>query len=191
MNMTNSLPVDHEIHRECHCHECATAPDPGVVQDAIENMTLVQKLKYHGLLRFAGWWSIFAGALAVNSVCPICGTQGCPVGIGTTGIIAAFFAGLKQWGIVFFKKTVDIIRTFFRNKTYLNAAERGIIMDQNFNASEIKKGYHPEGYRIDKTASPMDFYTKWEITPEGKWINPKPTCFDSMPQEGWHKTESF
>jgi len=33
----------------------------------------------------------------------------------------------------------------------------------------------------------MDLYTKWQITPEGKWINPKPACFDSMPQEGWYK----
>lgn len=62
-------------------------------------------------------------------------------------------------------------------------------MKQSFEASEIKKGYHPEGYRIDKTSSPLDFYTKWEITPGGKWINAKPTCFHSMPQEGWYKTD--
>jgi hypothetical protein len=58
---------------------------------------------------------------------------------------------------------------------------------EKFKARDIQVGFHPEGYRIDKTASAMDFYTKWEITPEGLWINPKPTCFDSMPQEGWHK----
>lgn len=61
------------------------------------------------------------------------------------------------------------------------------IMNKKFEATDIQIGFHPGGYRIDKTASPMDFYTKWQITPEGKWINPKPTCFDSMPQEGWHK----
>ena len=60
-------------------------------------------------------------------------------------------------------------------------------MDKTFKATDIQIGFHAEGYRIDKTASPMDFYTKWQITPEGKWINPKPTCFDSMPQEGWYK----
>ena len=64
-------------------------------------------------------------------------------------------------------------------------------MSETYSASEIKKGYHPGGYRIDKTASPMDYYTKWEITPEGKWINMKATCFDSMPQAGWHKAETF
>jgi hypothetical protein len=60
-------------------------------------------------------------------------------------------------------------------------------MDKKFKATDIQIGLRPEGYRIDKTASPMDFYTKWEFTPEGKWINPKPTCFDSMPQEGLSK----
>ena len=64
-------------------------------------------------------------------------------------------------------------------------------MKKTFNASVIKKGFHPEGYRIDKTSSPLDFYTKWEITPEGKWTNQKPTCFDSMPQKGWFQTDLF
>jgi len=60
-------------------------------------------------------------------------------------------------------------------------------MDTKFKATEIQKGFHPEGYRIDKAAPVMDFYTKWEITPSGEWINPKPSCFHSMPQEGWIK----
>ncbi|HOP63926.1 MAG TPA: hypothetical protein PK358_08980 [Spirochaetota bacterium] len=62
-------------------------------------------------------------------------------------------------------------------------------MEKTFNASEISKGFHPEGYRIDKTASPLDFYTKWEITADGKWANPKPVSFHSMPQDGWHQAE--
>ncbi len=61
--------------------------------------------------------------------------------------------------------------------------------ESTFKASDVAKGFHPEGYRIDKTASPLDFYTKWEITPEGKWTNPKPVSFDSMPREGWYKEE--
>jgi len=60
-------------------------------------------------------------------------------------------------------------------------------MDKAFKARDIQIGFHPEGYRIDKTASPIHFYTKWQITPEGKWINPKPASFHSMPQEGWCK----
>ena len=41
-------------------------------------------------------------------------------------------------------------------------------MDKTFKATDIQIGFHPEGYRIDNTASPIDFYTKWQITPEGK-----------------------
>ena len=64
------------------------------------------------------------------------------------------------------------------------------MMGELFKASDIRIGYHPKGYRIDKTASAMDLYTKWAIE-DGKWVNPKPVCFDSLPQEGWHKTESL
>ncbi|MBN2078430.1 MAG: hypothetical protein JW838_05660 [Spirochaetes bacterium] len=60
--------------------------------------TFVKKLVASGALRFAGWWSIFAGALALYSVCPVCGTVGCPVGIGVTGVLAGLLAALKQWG---------------------------------------------------------------------------------------------
>ncbi|HQO03050.1 MAG TPA: hypothetical protein PLI62_12335 [Spirochaetota bacterium] len=60
--------------------------------------SFARKLLTSGVIRFAGWWSIFAGALALNSVCPICGGVACPVGLGTTGIIAGLLAGIKQWG---------------------------------------------------------------------------------------------
>jgi hypothetical protein len=61
-------------------------------------------------------------------------------------------------------------------------------MDKTFKASEIQIGFHPDGYRIDKTTSPINYYTKWQITPEGQWIKPKPASFHSMPQEGWYKS---
>lgn len=60
--------------------------------------SFARKLFTSGVIRFAGWWSIFAGALALNSVCPICGGVACPVGLGTTDIIAGLLAGIKQWG---------------------------------------------------------------------------------------------
>lgn len=62
-------------------------------------------------------------------------------------------------------------------------------MDKTCKASEIQVGFHPDGYRINKTASPIELYTKWEITPRGEWINPKPVSFHSMPQEGWYKSD--
>jgi len=64
-------------------------------------------------------------------------------------------------------------------------------MGQTFQAREIETGYHPDGYRIDKTASPMDRYTSWQITAEGRWTNKQPVCFDSMPQDGWIKADPW
>ncbi len=63
----------------------------------------VRRFLASGAFRFAGWWSIFAGALALNSTCPVCGGASCPVGIGTTGAIAAALAGVKQWGSPVFR----------------------------------------------------------------------------------------
>ena len=64
-------------------------------------------------------------------------------------------------------------------------------MADAFRANEIETGYHPEGYRIDKTASPMNRYTRWRIAPDGEWCDPTPVCFDSLPQEGWLKAKAF
>ncbi|MBN1759280.1 MAG: hypothetical protein JW863_13220 [Chitinispirillaceae bacterium] len=63
-------------------------------------------------------------------------------------------------------------------------------MQQTFKANDIEIGYHPSGYRIDKAASPMDRYTRWEIDPAGNWHKSVPVCFDSMPKDGWFKTDN-
>ncbi|HOP62773.1 MAG TPA: hypothetical protein PK358_05550 [Spirochaetota bacterium] len=111
MNSKNILPVDQNVHRGCDCHKCNVKTESGNKQNSSGRFSFIKRLFSTGALRFAGWWSIFAGALAVNSVCPVCGSQGCPVGIGTTGIIAAFFAATKQWGGIFLKKIRDYIRS--------------------------------------------------------------------------------
>ena len=64
-------------------------------------------------------------------------------------------------------------------------------MEQTFKATEITIGYHPTGYRIDGTTSPMNLYTKWDIAADGRWIRPRAVCFDSLPQEGWRKADGF
>ena len=64
-------------------------------------------------------------------------------------------------------------------------------MKQEFRVTEIDVGYHPDGFRIDKTASPLNRYTRWEIPDGGEWENPTPVCFDSLPAEGWIKVDSF
>ncbi len=64
----------------------------------VAGRALLRKTAAAGLVRFAGWWSLFAGALALNSVCPVCGNAGCPTGIGSFGLIAAVLAFFKQYG---------------------------------------------------------------------------------------------
>ena len=64
-------------------------------------------------------------------------------------------------------------------------------MDITFRPDEIDIGFHPNGYRIDKTASPMNRYTKWQFSPGKRWCNPRPVCFDSLPQSGWIKIDKF
>ena len=64
-------------------------------------------------------------------------------------------------------------------------------MERTLKANEIDIGYHQDGYRIDRTASPMNRYTLWEQAADGSWINPEPVCFDSLPREGWLKAEGF
>jgi hypothetical protein len=64
-------------------------------------------------------------------------------------------------------------------------------MEQTFKATEINVGFHPDGYRIDKTASPMNLYTKWQISDDGRWHSPVPVDFDALPEDGWFKVEGF
>ncbi len=64
-------------------------------------------------------------------------------------------------------------------------------MEETFKAEDIHIGYHPDGYRIDKTASPINKYTKWEFGPDGGWKGGKPVCFHSLPESGWIKAEKF
>ena len=64
-------------------------------------------------------------------------------------------------------------------------------MEQTFTAEQISVGFHPDGYRIDKTTSPMNRYTKWRIMSGNRWCDPEPVCFDSLPHEGWVAKDKF
>lgn len=65
------------------------------------------------------------------------------------------------------------------------------MMSMCFDAIEIDVGFHPNGYRIDKTASPMNRYTKWQVGPGNRWSHPMPVCFEDLPVSGWFKTDRF
>ena len=64
-------------------------------------------------------------------------------------------------------------------------------MDPVLDAKDVVVGFHPSGYRIDKTASPMNRYTKWDISAGNHWCNPKPVCFDCLPQNCWIAKDKF
>ena len=64
-------------------------------------------------------------------------------------------------------------------------------MNLTLAAKDIVIGFHPSGYRIDKTASPMNRYTKWEIQQGNHWCNPRSVCFNSLPPAGWIATDRF
>ncbi len=66
------------------------------------------------IYKFFGWWIIFAGGMTVFSVCPICGQTGCPIGIGTTGILAGIFSLIKTGG----KSYISTLKRFFTNRKH-------------------------------------------------------------------------
>jgi len=59
-----------------------------------------------GVIRFFGWWLAFFGLYSSSSVCPFCGQQGCPVGIGSAGLLGVIFAIIiRSWNrITIFSK---------------------------------------------------------------------------------------
>ena len=54
--------------------------------------------RWSSLKRSALWFLAFFGIYASSSVCPFCGTPGCPVGVGGAAVVAGTFACLWQYG---------------------------------------------------------------------------------------------
>ncbi len=71
-------------------HNCGTNNPESVKALRISPLGYIIKL-------FAKWFG-FTSIYAAFSVCPFCGQQGCPVGIGSASIIGVFFALLfNDW----------------------------------------------------------------------------------------------
>ena len=54
--------------------------------------------RWDSLKRYVLWFLAFFGIYASSSVCPFCGTPGCPVGVGGAALVAGAFACLWQYG---------------------------------------------------------------------------------------------
>ena len=95
-------------------------------------------------------------------------------------------ATFKRLPFIIYFREGEVVRSTSAIQT---KEEIDAILDKEFSirkkAKEIDIGYHPLGYRIDKTAPPMDRYTKWEIGSDGHWLNAIPVCFHALPEYGW------
>ncbi len=54
--------------------------------------------RWDSLKRYVLWFLAFFGIYASSSVCPFCGTPGCPVGVGGAALVAGAFTCLWQYG---------------------------------------------------------------------------------------------
>jgi len=62
--------------------------------------------------RWLLWFLAFFGIYASSSVCPFCGTPGCPVGAGGAALVGGIFTVWWQYG----KKVVGGLARFFRKR---------------------------------------------------------------------------
>ena len=87
-------------HPDCCGHEtvggaAAAGNSTGALPDRLENAagTISGSLK-----RWVLWFLAFFGIYASSSVCPFCGTTGCPVGVAGAAVVGGVFACLWQYG---------------------------------------------------------------------------------------------
>jgi len=64
-------------------------------------------------------------------------------------------------------------------------------MTETYPKEEVNIACHPSGYRIDKTASPINFYTRWKVDEKGRWRECEPVDFADLPRQGWIKSKGF
>jgi hypothetical protein len=67
-------------------------------QTSLENPESQDSISPSALKRWALWFLTFFGIYSASSVCPFCGTLGCPVGAGGAVLVGGFFAGLMHYG---------------------------------------------------------------------------------------------
>jgi hypothetical protein len=66
------------------------------------------------LKRWILWFLAFFGIYASSSVCPFCGTPGCPVGAGGAALVGGLFAAWWQYGTRVLQKGREIVSGIFR-----------------------------------------------------------------------------
>jgi len=99
------------VHPACCGHDAANT-EPLVDNPAgtlADQPDLHEGGRWGSLKRSTLWFLAFFGIYASSSVCPFCGTPGCPVGVGGAALVGGVFACLWQYG----KSAWEILRGFF------------------------------------------------------------------------------
>ncbi len=63
-----------------------------------DNSDVKGTISIGALKRWLLWFLAFFGIYASSSMCPFCGTPGCPVGAASAALVGGFFAVLWQYG---------------------------------------------------------------------------------------------
>jgi hypothetical protein len=116
MSSTSPPPEDHHT-----CHHPGCCPSEGELmaethqegetppgQEAAAAHPATGALK-RSLLGFLAFFGIYAS----SSVCPFCGTPGCPVGVSGAALVGGGFAVLWQYGKQWFGGVVRFFKKIF------------------------------------------------------------------------------
>jgi hypothetical protein len=88
-------------HPDCCGHEAAATatllddPEGGTKATRPEPS---KEGRWGSLKRSVLWFLAFFGIYASSSVCPFCGTPGCPVGVGGAAVVGGVFTYLWRYG---------------------------------------------------------------------------------------------
>jgi hypothetical protein len=97
---SHSAPGHICAHPDC-CPQEAAGPEPAPLSLPPEasNPAEAGRLIIPGAFkRWLLWFVAFFGIYASSSMCPLCGTPGCPVGAGSALVMGGAFAALWQYG---------------------------------------------------------------------------------------------
>ncbi|MDD3580492.1 MAG: hypothetical protein PHW74_05680 [Desulfobacca sp.] len=107
-----------ELHHDCSNPACgsqevAGAKAAGGQSGPLANRPATTGAAFLGYVkRWCLWFLAFFGIYSASSVCPFCGTPGCPVGAGGAALVGVIFVGLWQFGVRIFQKCKDVAQKF-------------------------------------------------------------------------------
>ena len=98
-------------HPDCCGHEAAgvEAGADGLSGTFSERRENEAGFRWGSLKRWVFWFLAFFGIYASSSVCPFCGTPGCPVGVGGAAVVGGVFTYLWRYGKSAWEKLTGFI----------------------------------------------------------------------------------